>query len=515
MDLIMKHSFRPTLILFAGIVLPSFAEAGVFAVQGKSSGVSFTSSPGGGTPLFEPGKVTGNCGGGNGSCAISGAATTTYSWVPAYTDEPAPTQVVVIESCNVSTEAKSFYGAGFSTPTGSSNNGMTTDWSTNLSPSTTIIYVYGPGFAVPIGVQKVSSSIGTRARIVGVGGTGNVVVTSGSISAAASAGNGNESATLAYSLTGIYPANISVAGSIVDANALKILPGQLAIGSLSIGAPGATVKSDSCTWEVTGDTFLHFVVTQDLTNGSVDRTTNWNEDHPNWRWTLPIQSNVTCNATITYNPGVNSAKDIGSISAAKVVLVATVSSEQVITCYKPGFFEVQSTPNGARPYLTSKPAAQSDATFIQYKALAPTIFSSQGIGEVSVIQILSDTAYIINGTPVQAVAGMDKALDGFCPYAKHSANGNFMTSAVDTPALGGYPSTTSMQITLRAKDYVMYTAPNGDYVPLRSGNWKHDSSASKLFGVWIMPSNTTDMTSQNEEELSHPLWNFRFVNVGG
>ncbi len=487
-------------------LLSSSVYAGSFTAPNNTSGVTFTGNPGSGTPTFAKGSVTGTCGGGNGSVSISGSASTTYEWQSSGPGDSAPENVVVIESCTVTTIARSFFGTGFVAPTGTSNNGMTGTWSNNAPIASSIIYAYGPGFSVPIGIQQTSSSIGTRARIIV--GTGDVVVSS-TVSSNASAGNGTDSTFIDYKVVGVYPATVSVAGTITVGGLSKILPGQPAIGGLGVGGDGISVKPGSYQWDITGDTFTDFVVSPDLVHGHVERNTDLNAINPQWRWTLPIQSVVACSATLKYQPIGFASAEIGTVTASKIVEAVTVASTQTITCYQPG--QLLFNP---KPILTSKPVAHSDATYIQYLALAPTDFNYQGTGDVSIVQTLTDTAYLVDDEPSQAVAGDDVALDVNYPYAHHAANGAFGTAAVDAPAIGGHLDSIKLEIIFSAKDNVMYTPPNGKPVPLKYGKWTHSSKAVKTNGTWNLQSSTTIKISENQDLSIHPEWDFLFVNVG-
>lgn len=525
----MKHSRFASLIACM-VGFSSCAFAGHYECQTKTSGLTFTASPGGGSPTYGYGAVTGSVGGGAGSCSISGSVTTTFTWVKdkdgsgnTITNDLPPDSVIAIESCSVSTDAKTYISSGGGTPGGSSNNGLGSDWTTTTSPAAFPIVIYGGGMPITIGYEKMTSSTGTKATILT---GGNSVTVTSSPSASASSGSGTYSAGITYSVS-VYPVTVSVAGTLaMPDTSLEILPGQQATGSLGLGGSGLTVKSGTYQWGVTGDTFKSYSASD--TSGLVTpmATGDWQVASPAWRWTAGINDTVTCTAELLYAPSGYSSKSVGSVTATKSVAVIAPNGNMTATLGGSGHGQLIS-PVG----LTSKPSGAGNAVYILYEAMTPSEFSTaQGDGTIGYVQLLTNTNYSADGTVVKTSNIVSTppdpldniALDNGYPYpfcdGYVAANTSTSGSGYDTPFFEptgiGAGLLTTLETTLTAKGYSLFKAPGGTSqpVPCQYFVFTWNASASKSGGTWSMASNDTVITVSPDTGFIHPQWKHKWTN---
>jgi hypothetical protein len=498
------------------IFLSSTALGGTFQPIGNTIGLQFSS----GTPIFTQGTAKGSTGTGNSSCSISGTIKTIYQWVPAYTGESAPAKVLVIESCDISTTAKSFYDSGFVMPTGSSNNGMTATWSAQTDPDPTEIWSGGP-ISFPIGMQKLTSSKGTKASIVNVVGTGTKKVTvTSTVSASASAGNGTATAEITYSVVGVYPAEISVSGTKLAGNQLQILPGQLATGAMAVGGPDIGFDEFSFTWSASNDTFLDYVANADSGMATPVPASIWTSMNPQWRYVHDCTSRISCTASLRYHPSGFSAPVPGVIDGKTTVVSVPIDSNLNVTANSANGQFLQ----GTNLTLTSQPTTPNlNAIDIAFNATTPHAFLADGGGEVGIIQLLDpflkykrngELTYDSNG--IANDRGDDTgSTDILYPFSDQwcQANSN-VGSGHDTPSFFVLNTSDvySLETILTAKNYSMYRAPGSTSqpVPLKIIGWEWKAKATKTNGVWNQDYNTITADQASVPQTSHPNWTHAF-----
>jgi hypothetical protein len=525
----------------------SFAFAGHFEAVGNTSGLTFTSQSNS-VPTFGVGSASGTCGGGSGSCSIGGTLTTTYKWKKdvvggvELAGDVAPLGVIVIESSTVTTDAKSFYGSGYATPTGSSVNGMGTDWSKNPAATTTVLVAGGGGYWVPIGTEVKSSSTGTKAQVMGVtaaaGGNAATFTVTCSPSSSASAGNGTVSTTINYSLA-FNPVTVSVAGTLAMADSsLEILPGQQAVGTLGIGGQNVSVDAATWQWGVSGDTFNTYVASASAGTLTYMQTADWKVGNPAWRWTSEVNDTVTCSAKVDYAPDGFASKEFGTATGSKLVTVKEAKGTLTATVRGDGHGQILQTPD-----LTSKPSIGGDAVVMTYKAPTDADFvPTQGYGSIGYIQLLDNTNYIAStattnyliNTSIKTTTPPDRlptiAVDNGYPYPFGDgyvlADDNSSGGAQDSPHLGYNPALyISLNTNLTAKGYILFKAPGATSqpVPCQRFEFTWIASATKNgSGVWVesvdpttgVISNTTTKTVAETKAYIHPEWTHIFTNIG-
>ncbi len=496
--------------------ISSYALAGHYQA-GTTSGLTFTASPGGGSPTYGAGTATGTVGGGGGSCSIGGQLTTTFTWVKdkdangndIVGDTP-PDKVIAIESCSVSTTATTYISSGGGTPGGSSDNGMGSNWSTTTNPSPSPLYVYGGPYPTLIGYQKITSSIGSKATVLS--GGASVTVTC-SPSAVAASQSGPHSASVTYGAT-VYPVIVDVSGCKTLADlSRKILPGKGAVGTISTSAPDITFTSHS--WTVPGKLFKSFDLGTGYSSGhAIDLDSNeLTKSAPQWRWKEQVTSQVQCSATINYK-GIGA----GTASGKRIVTVADVGSTLEYTFHNPPTEHKEAT----KIYSGN---TNENAIDIKYSATTPNDMVEAGAqGQVGYVQLASwNFSRSAAGISVEDPANTDGfELDNQYPYHGYNTAsvGSTPTKYVtrDTPRANVNETTPGVNLGIdgiqSSLGYVMYIAPGSNTMPVNLilFGWQWELTATNPQTGWVSSKNLVSETLSQKKDSTHPDWDAILVN---
>jgi hypothetical protein len=498
----MSNIFASGKILFSLlylICLSISAQSGQYKA-GMTSGLIATSTPG---VVPNPSYGFGSCslpgaGGGNGAGEIKGTLTTTFTWEPAYPNEPPPVNVIVIETCYVDMKAQALPG----TVSASASNGLDVRFCTNTTASGPVYTpIPVPPFQFAIGTGQGSVSNGVAAKVKG-GGV-SVVVTN-SPTGKCTTSNGPFQFAFSYSVK-IYPIQITTSGTILANYIEEILPGQKIAASLS-SAPDTTFENHS--WIVPGITFDSFVITPSQDQGTMIsvNTTEWSKPSPSWRWMTNTSADIFSTATAKYK-----GLGIGGVSALKKVFVRKILGSCEVSTSSPG----QMILGGTAHTLTSKPATFGNAATILYSAVTPETFTlTQGPGQVGLHQLID---FSKTGTGSFSVTG---ALDNVFLYTNWkvtSASVQNTYVSVDSPFVKVSSLDNIVSVNFIARDYAMFLPPSNGYppmpVPIKGASWKWEASAERdVQNEWIYNSFSTEIASDFSVIL-YPEWITKYVNI--
>ncbi|MGI4789482.1 MAG: hypothetical protein ACRYFS_11605 [Janthinobacterium lividum] len=430
---------------------------------------------------------------GSASDTLSGTIVTTYTWQPdpKLPSDPAPTSVIVAQSCGINC---AITGTGSGTIT----NGL------GASAS-------GPALSGCSSVQYVVR-----------GGTTFSVSCSPTMSATASASgvNGKIYVHIAYNAT-VYPVTLSLGGTTPDANGgLNILIGQHCSSSLN-GIPSAllnnTANPPTYAWSVSGSTFQTWsadtpsfpVIVGGVQIGIIPENPDatYEVDGPipstnptGWYWNdlakgtgNSTQETVSCTATVTPPAGQGSA--------------FTVSATQPVTVWTPvwtatGNGSAISVDNKYQPpdfWLHAGYAITGLGAFsgMAWKANlaappAPVLF---GVGSLALVQIITsnDCGFMTNtalSVPLPYSSNGQTGLDLSWPYpwgtSLPTSVGGMYYTAGDSP---GVPLilARSAHDNVSFEDHLMYCPPGSlQYVSVAKYIWSVNMSATlPATGNWI------------------------------
>ncbi len=513
--------------IFLGIALSLIASisfAGHFERQIDTSALIMTPNPEYG---FGPGDINGTCSAITGLATISGALKYVYTWkkdvafgVELIGDE-APISVVAIESCNMSASGESHFGAGYADPTSSCSNGMGPTWSSQTNSG--LLDISG-------GTKIITTSNGTRASVITgfVNASGEHTYTiNASPSADSSSGNGFSNAGFSYSVA-IYPVTVSVSGTLaLPDKSLEILPGQLATGSLSVGAPGVSWLNTTTNldWSVTGETFRSYLANASAATLLPTGSREWKTKSPSWRWVSGgLNAVATCTRRLYYQPSGYPSATIGVSVGSQNINVIEPTSDFSISIGGDGHGQLLQTPL----LLTSKPIAPPNAVTVFYQVDTPSEFvGAQGYGLFGYVQLLDNTQYKadsqvlftsnITSSPPNYLDSV--ALDTAFPYTPFQFANSTQYTSVDSPFFGISDANvaagiSSLSTNLKGKGYTMFLAPgsSSQLVPIQTLQWTWAAEATKdVNGVWSQSANTTAVLAPAGTAFIHPEWTHRWI----
>jgi hypothetical protein len=403
-------------------------------VAGTSSGLSASASPGSVTgPTYSNGSATVSFGGGAGGGSISGIITTTFSWVPAYTGEPAPESVIIIESCTIGATVNVFNGSS-GTGSASANNGLNPVFCENKSGSKPIVAGV-PGGSVPIGTNYYANSSGTAARIVAGGNTISVTCSP----SASCSGNGPFSGSANYSAIA-YPIQISMSGHIIHENRPQTIVGKRITVQLSTGGD-VIIKPTTLSWSVSGDVFDHFYVSQDQSSGyKVELNIPQGTLSPKFAYFDAGTSEIAASAEIAYRN-----ISIGTANAKCQLMIIKPSSSLIFQSDCDPFTDQSGIYSSADPYV---------GISWYYWVIVPSRFLvGSDVGSHSVVQLVSVNRVQGTDIPESPIVSVvtNRSLDNVFPYdgwspATVQGMGLSTYEDNDTPSAGFTSHTKNIEI---------------------------------------------------------------------